>query len=145
MATLRGTAERSRRLSNTDDHLKNHGLLLTPSGGWALSPAFDVNPSPRRQRRLTTGISELSDFEPSVEAWVEAAPFFEVDEDEARQTAASMAATIAARWRDLLLGSGVTEKQCDEYAAAFEHDGSRAARRMGQRQARGRESGNLPG
>ena len=123
-------------VSNTDDHLKNHGLLHTPSNGWELSPAFDVNPSPQRRRQLKTGISELSNFEPSVEAWVEAAPFFEVDEDEARQTAATMAATIAARWRALLLESGVTERQCDEYATAFDHEGTRTAQRMGLRTVR---------
>ncbi|SKC14066.1 type II toxin-antitoxin system HipA family toxin [Dyadobacter psychrophilus] len=31
-------------ISNTDDHLRNHGFLLT-SSGWRLSPAFDINPS----------------------------------------------------------------------------------------------------
>lgn len=28
---------------NTDDHLRNHGFLLTPEG-WILSPAYDINP-----------------------------------------------------------------------------------------------------
>ncbi len=31
-------------ISNTDDHLRNHGFLLSEKG-WCLSPAFDVNPS----------------------------------------------------------------------------------------------------
>ncbi|MCD8022602.1 MAG: HipA domain-containing protein [Lachnospiraceae bacterium] len=31
-------------VSNTDDHLRNHGFLLT-EGGWRLSPMYDVNPS----------------------------------------------------------------------------------------------------
>ena len=31
-------------ISNTDDHLRNHGFLLE-STGWRLSPAFDINPS----------------------------------------------------------------------------------------------------
>ena len=31
-------------VSNTDDHLRNHGFILE-SNGWALSPAFDMNPS----------------------------------------------------------------------------------------------------
>jgi serine/threonine-protein kinase HipA len=31
-------------VSNTDDHLRNHGFILTPVG-WRLSPAFDINPS----------------------------------------------------------------------------------------------------
>jgi serine/threonine-protein kinase HipA len=31
-------------ISNTDDHLRNHGFILTKEG-WILSPAFDLNPS----------------------------------------------------------------------------------------------------
>ena len=31
-------------ISNTDDHLRNHGFILT-NEGWRLSPAYDVNPS----------------------------------------------------------------------------------------------------
>ncbi len=31
-------------ISNTDDHLRNHGFILT-SKGWILSPAYDLNPS----------------------------------------------------------------------------------------------------
>ncbi len=31
-------------ISNTDDHLRNHGFILTEKG-WVLSPAFDINPS----------------------------------------------------------------------------------------------------
>lgn len=30
-------------VSNVDDHLRNHGFLLTPQG-WVLSPVFDINP-----------------------------------------------------------------------------------------------------
>ncbi len=32
------------KISNTDDHLRNHGFILT-NAGWRLSPAFDINPS----------------------------------------------------------------------------------------------------
>ncbi|WP_295119678.1 type II toxin-antitoxin system HipA family toxin [uncultured Chitinophaga sp.] len=32
-------------VSNTDDHLRNHGFLLTDRG-WKLSPAYDINPVP---------------------------------------------------------------------------------------------------
>jgi serine/threonine-protein kinase HipA len=31
-------------ISNTDDHLRNHGFLLNENG-WVLSPAYDINPS----------------------------------------------------------------------------------------------------
>ena len=35
----------SELIHNTDDHLCNHGFLLTPKG-WRLAPMFDVNPNP---------------------------------------------------------------------------------------------------
>lgn len=31
-------------ISNTDDHLRNHGFILT-ANGWVLAPAYDLNPS----------------------------------------------------------------------------------------------------
>lgn len=31
-------------VSNTDDHLRNHGFILSKEG-WRLSPAYDINPS----------------------------------------------------------------------------------------------------
>ena len=31
-------------ISNTDDHLRNHGFILCKKG-WQLSPAYDINPS----------------------------------------------------------------------------------------------------
>jgi serine/threonine-protein kinase HipA len=31
-------------ISNTDDHLRNHGFILNKKG-WILSPAYDINPS----------------------------------------------------------------------------------------------------
>ncbi len=43
-------------IRNTDDHLRNHGFLLTPEG-WTLSPIYDVNPFPEGTG-LTLNISE---------------------------------------------------------------------------------------
>jgi serine/threonine-protein kinase HipA len=31
-------------ISNTDDHMRNHGFIITEDG-WRLSPAYDMNPS----------------------------------------------------------------------------------------------------
>ena len=35
-------------ISNTDDHMRNHGFILS-NDGWRLSPAFDINPSIDKQ------------------------------------------------------------------------------------------------
>lgn len=42
-------------LGNTDDHLRNHGFLAE-TGGWRLSPAFDVNPNPNPWKTRSTSI-----------------------------------------------------------------------------------------
>ena len=43
-------------IKNTDDHLRNHGFLLTPKG-WVLSPAYDINPN-EYGRELNLNITE---------------------------------------------------------------------------------------
>ncbi len=43
-------------VSNTDDHLRNHGFLLTENG-WKLSPAYDINPE-EKGAGLSLNISE---------------------------------------------------------------------------------------
>ena len=47
-------------ISNTDDHLRNHGFLYTGQTGWRLSPAYDLNPMPvdLKPRVLSTAITE---------------------------------------------------------------------------------------
>ena len=47
-------------VSNTDDHLRNHGFLYAGRGGWTLSPAYDLNPVPAelKSRFLSTAIGE---------------------------------------------------------------------------------------
>jgi serine/threonine-protein kinase HipA len=49
-------------ISNTDDHLRNHGFILTGKG-WRLSPAFDINPSTEKDGlalNIDTDSNELS-------------------------------------------------------------------------------------
>lgn len=45
-------------ISNTDDHLRNHGFFVEPTG-LVLSPAFDINPNPHK-RRLSLAIDEVN-------------------------------------------------------------------------------------
>lgn len=47
-------------VANRDDHLRNHGFLRT-AGGWRLAPAFDMNPSTRRDSHVLT----LDDVDPT--------------------------------------------------------------------------------
>ena len=121
-------------VSNNDDHLKNHGLLHAGGGRWVLSPAFDVNPQPQRHRHLETGISELSGHAASIEAAVDAAPFFDIERDAAVAMLSGIVSTIDERWRACCGEAGMTAREIERYEPAFDHAESRIARRS----ARGR-------
>lgn len=43
-------------ISNTDDHLRNHGFLYQPDEGFRLSPAFDILPHPTQSELHAIGI-----------------------------------------------------------------------------------------
>src|SRR6185437_9070664 len=49
-------------VGNRDDHLRNHGFLLT-AAGWRLAPAFDLNPNIARtfkaSSRVPNGMGSL--------------------------------------------------------------------------------------
>lgn len=109
-------------VSNSDDHLKNHGFLYAGRNQWRLSPAFDINPSPSRHRVLETAIMEGGGFEASIELALEAAPFFGLPDNEARDLAREMAQTIIAHWRQALRNQGVSAKDISLFSAAFEHE-----------------------
>ena len=117
-------------VSNNDDHLKNHGLLHVDGGLWVLSPAFDINPQPYRGRHLETGISEISGNAASIEAAVEAAPFFDIERDAAVTMLSTMVPTIDEQWRACCRAAGMTPAEIEMYEPAFDHDESCIARRM---------------
>ena len=117
-------------VSNTDDHLKNHGLLHVGEGRWVLSPAFDINPQPFRRRQLETGISELSGNAASVEAALEASPFFGVPRDAAAQELSRMTSIIDEQWRPQCLAAGMSAEEVSLYQTAFDHEETRIARRI---------------
>ena len=69
-------------VSNTDDHLRNHGFILTEKG-WILSPAFDINPN-----ELGTGLNlNISENDNSLnfELAIEVAEEFRLKKDEAEK------------------------------------------------------------
>lgn len=117
-------------VSNNDDHLKNHGLLHAGGGLWVLSPAFDINPQPHRRRQLETGISEISGNAASIDAAVDAAPFFDIEREAAVVMLSGIVSTIDEQWRACCRASGMIPAEIEMYEPAFDHDESRIARRL---------------
>jgi serine/threonine-protein kinase HipA len=109
-------------VTNTDDHLKNHGFIYAGQNLWRLSPLFDVNPQPRRHAQMETGISPIHGHEPDIVAAIEAAEFFDIKVQEARILARDMAEKIRDSWREELRRQGLGGANLNACAPAFEHE-----------------------
>lgn len=114
-------------ISNTDDHLRNHGFLWTGPTGWRLSPAYDLNPIPSdiKPRVLTTAI-DLDNGTASLKLALQVASYFELGESEAHKIAGQTGQAVAT-WRHQAAKLGITAAEIDRMASAFEHEDLRAA------------------
>jgi serine/threonine-protein kinase HipA len=114
-------------ISNTDDHLRNHGFLWAGQAGWRLSPAYDLNPVPTdvKPRVLTTAI-DLEDGTASLKLAYEVASYFELKATEARAIAREVGKAVSS-WRKEAARLGVGNSEIDRMASAFEHDDLKAA------------------
>lgn len=114
-------------VSNTDDHLRNHGFLHG-GGGWSLAPAFDLNPMPTdvRPRVHALAIDE-TDQTASLELARSVIASFGLSSRAANAIVREVAKPVAA-WRRYGKACGLTARQLDRMASAFEHDDLAAAR-----------------
>ena len=108
-------------ISNTDDHLRNHGFLYTGADGWRLSPAYDLNPVPTdvKPRVLTTAINE-ADGTASLDLALSVAGYFDVDNLKALKIANELGRAVK-RWRAVAAKMGIKDSEIDRMASAFEH------------------------
>lgn len=109
-------------ISNTDDHLRNHGFLYDGPDGWRLAPAYDLNPVPIdiKPRILATAI-DVDDCTASLDLALRVAEYFEMDETEARSIAVEVGRSVRC-WRDEASRLGLPAGQVERMASAFEHD-----------------------
>lgn len=107
-------------ITNVDDHMRNHGFLHVEKNQWRLSPAFDINPFPDKQRVLKTWISESSGDTASIELLMLAAPYFGIDSKRAYLLLSRVEAAVA-RWRPIGKEIGMTANELNAFETAFEH------------------------
>jgi serine/threonine-protein kinase HipA len=116
-------------ISNTDDHLRNHGFLRLSTAGWSLSPAFDLNPNPEGgAKQLATAIDETN-TQASLATALEVAGLFRLSEAQARAIVAEVSAATE-HWRDIARATGLGGQQLERLEPAFEHEQSAAAREL---------------
>jgi serine/threonine-protein kinase HipA len=102
-------------VSNVDDHLRNHGFLLTPRG-WMLSPMYDVNPNPLGDG-LLLNISETDNTQ-SLELALEVANFFRLNTKQAKTTINRVVKAVQA-WQKEAKALKLSKGEQDRIAPAF--------------------------
>ena len=103
-------------VSNTDDHLRNHGFILVPGKGWRLSEAFDMNPV-AGSHGLALNISE-TDNSLDLDLVRSVAPFFRVAAKTAHEIIKNTQAVVK-QWRKIAGRLELSAKACDRMAPAF--------------------------
>ncbi len=117
-------------VSNVDDHLRNHGFLWSGQGGWVLSPAYDLNPTPVdvKARILTTNI-DLDEGTCSVALLRETAGYFGLGDGQAR-TIIREVAEVTRTWQAVAAEVGAKRAEIARMASAFEHEDLQAALKL---------------
>jgi serine/threonine-protein kinase HipA len=103
-------------VSNSDDHLRNHGFLLDEDG-WRLSPAYDINPVPHAQS-LSLNVNEY-DNSMRLSLAVEVAPYFRLTEAEAKREIEAMKEIISS-WKMIASSYGIPASEQRMMSPAFD-------------------------
>lgn len=103
-------------VSNTDDHLRNHGFLLTKHG-WILSPVYDVNPVPYGDELALNIDAESNSID--IELAIDTAVKFGIDKDYARKMALEILSKVDTNWEKLASNHGLSHRQIEEMRPAF--------------------------
>lgn len=115
-------------ISNTDDHLRNHGFLWTGGdAGWILSPAYDINPTPQdlKPRILATAIN-YDDGTCSVELIMSVAEYFGFKLADAKVEIQQIAKVVSC-WQDIAIEIGLPRNELSRMSSAFEHEDTKFA------------------
>ncbi|NOX85675.1 MAG: HipA domain-containing protein, partial [Chlorobi bacterium] len=105
-------------ISNTDDHLRNHGFLLTPKG-WVLSPAYDINPV-ETGTGLKLNITE-NDNSLNLDLAIEVCEYFRLSESKALQIIDKVKNAVL-NWKRVAQKYGISKTEQEIKALAFKQN-----------------------
>ncbi len=117
-------------VSNTDDHLRNHGFLYAGHKGWRLSPAYDLNPTPQnvRPRFLSTTIG-LDDPATSIDHALETAEYYGLKPARAKSIILEVACAVSD-WQKEAARLGIAARDIKRMESAFVHEDLEKALRL---------------
>jgi len=116
-------------ISNTDDHLRNHGFLHERGESWALSPAFDLNPNPGPGAKYLSTSIDFTDTRASIDTLMSVAAYFRLATGDALAVLAEVTQAVA-RWRSVAKSHGLLPQDLDVMEPAFEHAAGGRARAL---------------
>ena len=102
-------------VSNTDDHLRNHGFILTKQG-WILSPAYDINPNP-----YGTGLKlniSADDNSLDFDLVLSVAPYFRLTEKEASDIIGKVK-LVVSKWETTASKYQISKSEREMMSSAF--------------------------
>jgi serine/threonine-protein kinase HipA len=102
-------------VSNTDDHLRNQGFMLEPTG-WALAPAYDMNPDPHGAG-LRLNVSETDNAQ-DLELALSVASVFRVNRKRALEIVTEVTGAVK-QWRSVATSHGLAPSTHDRMRRAF--------------------------
>jgi serine/threonine-protein kinase HipA len=102
-------------VSNTDDHLRNHGFILTDRG-WTISPAYDINPN-ETGTGLRLNISE-NDNSLDFDLALEVIEYFRLDSKKGLEIIKNIKSVVSS-WRDKANSYKIPKSEQELMAKAF--------------------------
>lgn len=108
-------------ISNTDDHLRNHGFLYERYKGWTFSPIYDVNPTPIdiKPRFLALAI-DLDDNQASLEFALSVAKEYGLEQAQAKEIAKQVGEAVK-NWKYEAKAYQISSAEIERMASAFDH------------------------
>lgn len=118
-------------ITNVDDHLQNIGFLYVGDHQWQLSPAFDINPMPDKDRESKTWLSEDTGPVTSMAQLLGQAPQFALSRDQALAVLRQVVEAVM-QWRRVgqSVDVAMTARELDAFSLAFEHSDLDDARKL---------------
>jgi serine/threonine-protein kinase HipA len=106
-------------ISNTDDHLRNHGFVYERYKGWRLSPAYDMNPTPvELKARILSMAIDFDDTSASLETAMAVSKDFRLSKNKAKEIIKEVSFSVKA-WRQVASDIGLSKRECDRMTSAF--------------------------
>jgi serine/threonine-protein kinase HipA len=103
-------------IGNRDDHLRNHGFLRNQTG-WALSPAYDINPNTASDTHVLA--LDAADPTPSTEHVLGTAPYYQLSPERAAAIEADVRRAVGT-WQTVARAQGAKRAEIEKMDAVID-------------------------